>query len=187
MLTQAELMAVLDYDKETGVFTWKARPVTENSREHARKFNGRFAGKPAGSCHRTGDGRVYRAIKIEQKAYLAHRLAWLYVHGVWPNGEIDHIDNDASNNRIANLRDITSAENKQNRTAPARKSRSGRLGVLYIRATGKWQAKITINGEVKYLGTFADREEAYAAYLTAKRELHPFGELAKQAQLLGAK
>jgi hypothetical protein len=88
-LTAERLRKRLRYDAETGLFT---RRVGSG---HAH------AGDMAGSVHSTG----YVRICIDGGRYTAHRLAWLYVHGVWPSGQIDHINRNRSDNRIANLRE----------------------------------------------------------------------------------
>lgn len=178
-MNQLELKSILDYDPDTGIFTWKARPTTENTREHNRKWNGQFAGKTAGSRLVVGD-RVYCSIRTPDGPLLAHRLAWLFVYGEFPNLQLDHIDNNPSNNRISNLREATYGENHQNRTHASRVSRSGLLGVVLIPRSGKFYASITVDGKREFLGSFADKDLAHQAYLTAKARLHPFGEISKQ-------
>ena len=147
-LTAARLRE-LHYDPETGVFT------------HRR------TGKPAGNA--LPDGRL--RICVDYRSYKAHRLAWLYVHGDWPNGCVDHINRDPSDNRIANLRDTTKAENTQNVTAARKSSRLGLLGVRKV--WRRYAARIKADGQERHLGYYDTPEEAHAAYLGAKRELHP--------------
>lgn len=146
----AELVrAMLSYDPLTGEFMW--RPVGNPG--HASQ------GKPVGRVTRAG----YHDIGLCRRRYFAHRLAWLYVHGVWPNGSIDHIDGNKLNNRISNLRDVTHAQNMQN-TKRRTDNRVGFQGVTRTKS-GKFLAAITI-------GTFATAEEASAAYLSAKAQMH---------------
>ena len=97
-MTQAELKSILSYDPDTGVFLWleSRRGVT--------------AGTVAGSTRHDG----YQSIRVRRKSYLAHRLAWLYTHGEWPEKNIDHIDHDPSNNRVSNLRDVPQTVNNRN-------------------------------------------------------------------------
>ena len=152
-LTQERVLAVLDYDKTTGVFTWnKDRP-------------GRFA--RAGRVAGRDDGKGYTRVFLYGRWRRAHRLAWLYVYGVSPSGIIDHIDGDTTNNRISNLRECTAAESVQNV-----KSKSKHPGATFTR--GRWRAQISVNGVRKFLGHFDTAEEASQAYVTAKRELHSF-------------
>jgi hypothetical protein len=129
------------------------------------QFFRRDTGKAAGYVDK---GYVY--MKIDGRAYLAHRLAWLYVHGYWPSGVIDH--KVGKSNAIDNLRDVTVSVNSQNLRSAHKDSASGILGVYWVKTAKKWSAKICIAGRNKYLGHFDDKDDAAAAYLNAKRELH---------------
>lgn len=143
--------AKLDYCEVTGVFT--------------RRSNGR----PAGTQH--SDGRRY--IGLGSKLYAEHRLAWLYVHKTWPVGQIDHIDGNPGNNRIANLRDVSDVVNKQNmRRSPTGKKYSHLFGAQWCKQAEKWKASIRVNGRTKFIGFFESDVEASAAYLETKRKLH---------------
>lgn len=143
MITAEALRAMYHYDTETGVFTRLAR---------------KKSGRPLKHQGRRHD-RQYHRINIDGKMYLAHRLAWLYVHGEWPQYEIDHIDGDKSNNAIVNLRDVDHAFNQQNWKG----SRSG------VKRNGnKWSSYIQVNRCQRYLGMFRTEEDAAAAYHTAK-------------------
>lgn len=102
---------------------------------------------------------------------MAHRLAWLYVYGEWPNGDIDHIDGDRLNNRIANLRDVSRRVNLENQRRPKACNKSGFLGVKTFRDQ-RFQARIQVRGVQLHLGTFDTPHEAHAAYVAAKRNLH---------------
>jgi hypothetical protein len=163
LITHEQLKEALSYDAETGLFTWAQR-----------RTNG--AEGLAGS---NPDGR-YITISIKRKRYYAHRLAWFFVHGEWPKNQIDHINGIKTDNRIANLREITRAENQQNQRQAHKDAKTTRLlGACRCTFTKRWQAHIQVNGKQKNLGRFDTAEEAHAAYLAAKRELHPFGEVAK--------
>jgi hypothetical protein len=156
-LTQDRLRELLLYDAETGIFTRRIK-------------TGRvLVGDVAGSLHQKG----YREIKVDYKHYFAHRLAWFYVHGVWPKDQIDHINGVKDDNRICNLREATNAENNQNQRKASRNSRSGLLGVCTSN-NRKPRAMIRFNGKRLYIGTFDTPELAHAAYLVAKEKLHPF-------------
>ena len=112
----------------------------------------------------------YCIIRLDDRLYTAHRLAWLYVHGQWPTHQLDHINGNRQDNRLCNLRPATNAENAQNRT---RKSNtSGFPGVR--KTNSKWTAEIKVNYKPIRLGRFDSPEAAYAAYLEAKRKYHPF-------------
>jgi hypothetical protein len=101
---------------------------------------------------------------------MGHRAAWLYVHGKWPNGQIDHINGDRSDNRISNLRDVSHSVNQQNVHRPRRDNASGFLGVT--RQKNLWTSQVTVSGKTLHLGLFKTPEEAASAYLEAKRKHH---------------
>lgn len=173
-ITQEQLRSLVHYDPEIGDFTWLRRIGDDRG---TKIFNGRFAGKSAASL-RTNDGyfRLRFTVDGAFHEYMAHRLAWLYVYGLPPeNGlEIDHINRNRADNRIANLRLATSAENKRN--APARKnSKSGIKGVVNVGKVNQskpWCAFIQHNKKVRNLGYFPTPEEASAAYKVASLDLH---------------
>jgi hypothetical protein len=160
-MTQDQLKKILSYDPETGLFHWKIKPSK------------RFAkGMQAGSL---GDG--YIRIHTNGRQYGAHRLAWLYVHGVEPEHQIDHINGNPSDNRIVNLRQATQMENAQNIRKPQKNNSHGNLGVTYDPKKKLWRTRISINGTRKYIGKFKTQEQAAQAYLEAKRSMHPFNTL----------
>ncbi len=150
----------LDYDPDSGKLTW--RNSTSN------RVN---LGMEAGCL----DGKGYRSIHIAGRKERGHRLAWLYTYGQLPEEQIDHINGDKSDNRIANLRLATDSGNRQNMRRARRDSTSGIIGARYDRRRGCWNAGITVDKRHYWLGRFGSAEEAHAAYLAAKRELHPFG------------
>ncbi|EBG0278359.1 HNH endonuclease [Salmonella enterica subsp. enterica] len=150
VLTRERLMEVLDYDKETGIFTWK------------KKLSARGAvGKKAGT---TSYG--YNAINIDGVRYFAHRLAWLYIYNEWPKKEIDHIDRNRSNNSISNLRDVSRIVNALN-TGERSDSSTGIKGVTFCKQRKKWQAQINLSGKNVTLGRFETIDEAAIAYKAA--------------------
>ena len=131
---------------------------------------GDVAGGPSNS-------KGYWVITLDSCLFLAHRLAWLYVHGAMPPGHIDHIDGDPTNNRIANLRLATRSENCSN--SRPRPSISGLKGAHWRAQRKTWVCKIQKDGKRFYFGDFATAEEAHAAYVKAAAELH--GEFARTA------
>lgn len=162
-LTAARLREVLDYNPETGVFTRRIRTSCRI--------------KVGDVCNCRND-QGYVLISVGNRRYHAHRLAWLYVHGEWPSGYIDHINHVTSDNRIANLRDGTQSDNMGNQVKAARNNRSsGLLGVSWYRRYGRWQAQIHINNKCRHLGYYNTPQEAHAAYLEAKATLHKFSTL----------
>lgn len=160
-ITQSRLMCLLNYDEKTGVFRWKISPS-----------NRAAVGSVAGSLHNRG----YRQINIDGTPRLAHRLAWLYVYGEFPEDQIDHVNGVRTDNRIANLRKATNAQNNQNQRSAHARNTSGKLGVSIFR-NNKFLAQIGFNGKSHYLGYYDSAEDAHEAYVKAKRKLHEFGTL----------
>ena len=150
MITQAELKDLLTYNPETGIFNWIKR-------------NGNIAG------YTTVKG--YVRILINYKLYPAHRLAWLYVNGSFPNKFIDHINHVCDDNRIINLREATVSQNSQNQTIRSCNT-SGLKGVYWNKKANKWLAKIEFLGKSKYIGVFLDKNEAHQAYCKAADKYH---------------
>ena len=159
VITAETLRELLRYEPETGNFTWRVRPA-----------NNMRAGDAAG-CLSKRDG--YRSIRLLGRYYLEHRLAWLYVNGEWPAEEIDHLNRVRSDNRIANLRLATKAENKQN-TSLRRDSASGHKGISWHKRDQKWVAEIKLHGKKHYLGGFNNINDAIAARKSEESRLHPF-------------
>ena len=160
MLTQNQVKELFHYDTKTGSLIWR---VDCGKNKMIGKFSGTLK----------ADG--YRYISINNKIYFAHRLVWLFNHGIFPANNLDHINGNKDDNRIENLREATDAQNLQNRRKANSTNKSGYLGVSS--SHGKWQAAICINGKQMHIGTYMTPEDAHAAYLAKKRELHPFGTL----------
>ncbi|MBO4119859.1 HNH endonuclease [Cupriavidus gilardii] len=158
-LTAERVRDALVYCPDTGEFTWRA----------SSPFN-RFAGKPAGCIN----GHGYRIILLDGRIHMAHRLAWLYVHGELPPAQIDHVNGCRGDNRIANLRLCSGAENLRNRAMHA-KNKSGYKGVSF--KDKKWRASIGHGGRTRHLGLFDTPAEAAHAYDAAARAT--FGEFAR--------
>lgn len=157
MPTQARLTEVLAYDEATGVFVW-------------RKKRGRqAAGSVAGSPHNAG----YWSIRVDGRPFLAHRLAWLYVRGDWPT-EIDHINGDRSDNRIANLRQVTRQQNCRN-AAMRSHNKTGVNGVAYYPRHRRFRVIMSVDGKSRYLGSFKTLEEATAVRKSADAGI-PFSD-----------
>lgn len=152
-LTQQRLKELFKYDPETGVFT---RRISRG---------GIKAGTIAGCRHSQG----YLVIGIDRRLYLAHRLAWLYIHGRWPREQIDHINRVRDDNRLSNLREATPAQNIQNVKKP--------LGAYWYEDRKKWSSGIMVHGKKKHLGYFDTVEEAHDAYTRARAELHPYSHV----------
>lgn len=146
----------LVFNPVTGIFRWY--------KIHGLRVElGNIAGQRVNS-------HGYKHIQFEKKLYPAHRLAWFFVHGDWPN-QIDHINGNRADNRIENLRNVTVEINNQNRRTAHKNSKTGVLGVIK-KPSGKFFAEIRVKGKKIHLGSFDDCQQASEAYLKAKRELH---------------
>lgn len=130
------------------------------------------AGAIVGSKKKNG----YITTKVYSRYFACHRLAWAHYYGEWPNGHIDHINGNPSDNRIVNLRVVSDQQNAFNRKAWAT-NKSGFKGVTWKPRIKRWVANIHINNQQTHLGCFDTPEEAHAAYMAAARE--HFGEYAR--------
>lgn len=146
MITQAALKKLLRYDKKSGKFYWR------------QDRGGISKGTEAGSGHNQG----YIYIRVNKVAYLAHRLAWLYVKGVWPDFQIDHKNRIRSDNRWLNLMDLTHSQNAINRK-PRKGSKSGVTGVGWNTRDGVWMAYVERNKQRTNLGAYTTVEAASEA------------------------
>lgn len=147
-LPTAELLRqLLDYDADTGILTWRPR-------RHDARWTAKYAGQSAGAHDRLG----YVSIKINDKSYLAHRVAWVIVHGYWPD-VVDHINGNPRDNRIINLRDVSHEMNQRNQKRHCSNT-SGRTGVSWNRFRNCWTAQIKIAGQSIHLGSHQSFEEA---------------------------
>lgn len=162
----------LEYNPDTGVITWKARPRHHfNTDRGYNTFVSQKVGMVTGCRSTTRDGLCYLKIAINKKLYLAHRLAWVLYHGPIPSGvEVDHIDHDGTNNKINNLRLVTSSQNKMNRTITS-VNKSGCMGVYFNSNTSKWIAEIVCNGKYYGLGSFLEKKDAIGARKKAEIDL----------------
>ena len=147
-MTQDELKQLVSYDLETGAFTWKR--------------NGNIAGYPKTNG--------YWQVRINNKYYLMHRLAWLYVYGQFP-AQIDHINRIRSDNRLCNLREVTRCQNQQNRSIQINNT-SGFPGVVFVEKRKVWLARIKANNKSYHLGSFKSFECAVAARKEAEVALY---------------
>jgi hypothetical protein len=155
-LTQARLKELVSYDPDTGVFIW------------IKKANRNILiGSVAGSVNSQG----YWRIQIDQKSYRAHKLAWLYIFGEFPNGILDHKNRDKLDNRISNLRSVSSSINNQN--CKIRKNNtSGSAGVHLDKSRQKWVSYVKIDSKHKHIGYFNTIEEAIAARKAAEKKFY---------------
>jgi hypothetical protein len=154
LLTQLDAISLLDYNENTGVFQWKKK-------RRGIKRNVNLG---------TDNGFGYLRITVLGKSYYAHRLAWFYVYGKWPD-QIDHINGVKSDNSIKNLRNVNVLQNAQNKTKPQKNNTAKILGVHWNKKANKWEAHICIYKERKYLGLFENIEDAEKAYKKEKERI----------------
>ena len=182
------LRAVLTYNELTGELTWKPRPASMFIDEpHARMWNTRYSSKPALTY-----GREYKEGYILGQQCTAHRAIWAMVYGYWPLF-IDHINGCGTDNRLANLREVTNRENGMNQKLFSTNT-SGTPGVQYRKREKKWRSLITVETRVLYLGQFNKKEDAIAARKAAEVKFgyHPnhgrtVGDLRRAARALETK
>lgn len=153
MITQKELKESLHYNPNTGIFTRLKSGGT------AKK------GSVAGGLNNRG----YIHIRVGGKKHLAHRLAFLYMTGKFPEDQIDHINHIRDDNRWLNLRKATNQDNKKNSTL-YKNNTSGTAGVRWHKPSKRWEARIGVNCKLKNLGTFVDRFEAICVRKSAENK-----------------
>jgi len=160
-LTHKRVIELLSYDDATGIFRWR----------NARR--GIVAGEVAGT--KMKNGYVTISVDCHRQIY-AHRLAWFYIHGEWPQNQIDHEDRNHANNSIRNLRLASNAQNQANRMV---KKNKGLPKGVYKGKGANVRAAIKHNGKYHHLGTYKSPAKAHSVYLAKAREL--FGEFARSA------
>jgi len=150
------LRQLLHYECDTGRLFWKERGpewFCDNDRhtaeQLARIFNGRNAGRLAFTA---SDGKGYLQGQVCKYHTFAHRVAWAWVHGDWP-GIIDHIDGDGTNNRLSNLRAVSSKQNARNSAKPSSNT-SGHVGVRWRDRIKRWEVNIGCDGRQRYVGSY---------------------------------
>jgi AP2 domain len=153
-LTADLLRKLLNYDPQTGEFTWL-------------ESRGRVKVGAVAGTRDHGD----LAIRVNRRRYRASHLAVLWMTDKWPSDEINHRDGDCKNNRWVNLRPIGRSQKLFNR-GKQRNNSVGFKGVTFHRGRGKFQAQIRAAGDQHYLGYFDTAEQAHRAYCRAARCVH---------------
>jgi hypothetical protein len=157
-VTAEWVRSILIYDPETGEFRWR----TDGWGERPHKAGARAEKKASAG---------YLKIWARGHQLTAHRVAWLYVYGEFPAGQIDHINGVKTDNRMSNLRDVTPRVNSENKRSAYRNNTSGLMGVTPD-PSGRYMARIFVKGKRRFLGMHDTPELAHLAYIKAKRELH---------------
>ena len=153
-LTVARIRELFTIDEKDWTLVWK---ISLNSRS--------IVGTKAGCLNRKG----YRVINIDYKRYRVHNLIWAYMHGYFPQNQIDHISHVRDDNRISNLRLVTGAENNKNMCIPVN-NRSGIIGVGWCAHLNKWRSRITVADKCISLGCFENKDHAASARKTAEKK-----------------
>lgn len=161
ILTQERLKELLNYNPDTGIFT-------RIGGTGARKI-----GKQSGCVCKAG----YIVLGVDYKVYFAHRLAWLYMNGINPSEQVDHINGIRTDNRICNLRLASNSENSQNQRKARKDNASGLAGACYVKSSKNYKSQIKINCKTIHLGFFPSAIDAHNAYIEAKRKHHPFSTI----------
>lgn len=160
-LTAELLRELVDYDPATGLFVWKQK-------RRGQVVPGSIAG------HIDKDG--YRIFMLAGVSYRAHRVAWFWCHGTFPKQELDHINGNKDDNRVANLREANKSENQQNLACARVTNGTGLLGAH--KSHTMFEARIKLNGITRRLGRFKTPEEAHLEYLRVKQNIHTHNERA---------
>ena len=156
-LTADELRSIIDYDPITGIWTWKISQKGNIQR-----------GRQAGNVDKSTG---YRRICINHILYRSARLAWFYMTGEWPPVDVDHDNTNRSDDRWSNLRLATDGNNMANANV-RRDNTTCHKGVTYYKASGKYVARIRVDGNYIYLGSFEKKEDAAIAYVNAAIKYH---------------
>ena len=156
-MQHSDLLNAVHYDPSTGVFT---RKVSAGNVK---------AGSVIGNRCKKG----YLKALVLGKYVKLHQLAWFYVYGVWPSSQLDHINRVKDDNRIKNLRDVTTSTNCLNQQQARVNNQLGLQGVHRIKKTGRFRSACTVQGKKHHLGVFTTAEEAHAVYLTFKEQYLP--------------
>ena len=138
----SQALKYLTYNPDTGIIKWTDEMKSKE-----------FIGREAGGLHKKAGKTSYRRIKLGEKHYLAHRLAWLLHTGDWPKNNIDHIDGNGINNKIDNLRDVPEKINQRN-ARMQKNNKSGVTGVRWLSSRSRWHAQIKVDGKTITLGYF---------------------------------
>lgn len=145
------------YDQYTGSFKWRI----------GRKGSPKYKNAEAGAINDAG----YIVVCINKKKYRVHRLIWLYMTGVWPEFEVDHINCIGSDNRWENLREATGSQNTANQRKRS-DNISGVKGVSWDKTCNKWRARVKVNGKETLIGYYNNKEDGARAYANAAKWMH---------------
>lgn len=166
----AHLRECFDYCPDTGILTWRVRPIEHFANARGWKiWNGKRSGKLCGSLKRSG----HLAVTVDDQAYFVHRIIWKMMTNQEPPPILDHRNRNRTDNRWLNLRAATATQSVQN-TSRHSNNTSGFKCVVFDKRRGTFFANIRANGKRHHLGSFPTAEAAHAAYCAAAKNY--FGE-----------
>lgn len=162
----ARLHELFRYDPVTGKLFWRLRSGESfHTSKRAKSWNTKNADREAGWLERNG----YRRVIVGREFLLTHRVIWALAYDVWPMKEIDHVDQNRSNNVLSNLLEAGPQLNAVNKSM-SRTNTSGCTGV-HRSHSGTWVAEIRLQRKREYLGTFYSFEDAVLARKEAQKRL----------------
>lgn len=150
MISVEELKTFLSYDPSTGLVKWA---LNLNSRARVGREFG---------MKRRSKRTFYRFGKIHGVPYHTHHVAWAIYYGEWPDGFIDHVNHDGTDNRIENLRVVSVSENNKNMRL-RKTNKSGHVGVSWFSRDKKWRVQVSVRGRNTHVGYFDNLEDAVAS------------------------
>lgn len=165
---QVRLRQLVRYEPKTGSVFWLERPASEfKSTARCEYWNNRYSGKEVGGISETR-GYKSRSTTLRlsggERISSVHRLVWMLFNGPIPEGmEIDHIDGNALNNKIENLRLVDHKQNVRN-AALRKDNNSGRTGIT--KSGRKWKARGIYNKKYYNLGSY----ELYSDAVDARKK-----------------
>lgn len=138
--------------------------------DFVQELRGYFFATPCGKVFKVSTGEesseidtgLYKRVIYKGRYYMKHRLVYALLKGPF-HSHLDHIDRDGYNNSIANLRPCTQGLNVANASIRSDNT-SGYIGVIWHKATNKWQAQTMYNGKRVHIGLFESKDEAALAY-----------------------
>ncbi len=172
LLSADDLRQLLIYDPATGKLVWRARTLANYSHlapDRQALCLARFIRKQEGQEAGSMDNG-YRRLYVGGKSVYSHRVIWCMVYGEWPQHEIDHINGDRTDNRLANIRDVPAVVNARNQGL-RRDNTSGCGGVIWHAQSRKWRAVVQGRFGRHDMGLFPDKDDAERAVLAKRAEL----------------
>ena len=154
MIDKELINNLFHYCSNTGILSWKVKRGSAQ------------VGSIAGCVRDNG----YLDVRINKKLYRVHRIIWIMMYGYMPTKDIDHLNGERADNRLCNLREVSRGDNMHNLRGATKRNKTGLLGVSRHKFRKTWRARLCVDGNQIYLGVFETPNEAYIAYMNAKRK-----------------